>query len=98
MSRERFTIRLQTEDVRHRRIWDAINAIHAGKRSEYVVQLLIRALDQEELVYRAVSRALQEYQPQFQPPQSPSKQKIDACEIDIPDEMLGFIISLEEGA
>ena len=96
MSRERFTIRLQTEDARHRRIWESINAIHAGKRSEYVVQLLTRALDQEELVYKAVSRALQEYQPKLQPPPQ-LQQKSSVCEADIPDEMLGFILSLEEG-
>ncbi|MDL2218015.1 hypothetical protein LJC27_05095 [Christensenellaceae bacterium OttesenSCG-928-M15] len=92
MSRERFTIRMQTDDPRHLRVWNEINAIPAGKRSEYLVQLILQALDQEELVYRAVKRALQEYQPQFIPPQ-PNTAKSEA---DIPDEMLGFIFSLQE--
>lgn len=57
-----------------------------------MVQLILQAMDQEEMVYRAVKRALMELPPISQAQPNLNKNG----EADIPDEMLGFIFSLQE--
>lgn len=93
MSRERFTIRLETDDPRHARVLNALHSIPVGRRGEYAVQLILQALDQEETVYCAVKRALAEYQPLLQTP--PNHTQIQAGSVS--DDMLGFIFALQNG-
>lgn len=86
----RTVVWLDPGDERQREIIASIEARTPKERHSYVLSLLLRGYTLDGgLIYRETLRALRDYQPQFN---TQAHEEAD----DIPENMLGFLFSLQE--
>lgn len=86
----RAVVWLDPADPLQRDVIDSIAAVPPKERHPYILSLLLRGYTFDgDVIYREMLRALTDYQPQFN-----TQAQREAAHI--PENMLGFLLSLQE--
>lgn len=89
MSRPVFSFRPNMEQPDHRRAWEILQAVPEGKKNQYLVQLILKSQEEEQLE-KLIRQAVREELKDIQPGQATVEIKEE-----IPDVMLDFLSQME---
>ena len=89
----RFTLSLHMENPLHRQVWDILEGIQRGTRTEYVCKKIIGQEELAKIVYENALKALKEYGGSI-PQAVVTEQNMSEAE-EIENNLFGFLASLE---